>query len=77
MVGFEGIGRILIIVGVIVIVLGVILAFSGRLPMFGKLPGDIVIKRDGVTLYFPIVTFILISVGLTIVINLVLRFLSK
>jgi len=77
MTGFEGIGRILLILGIIVVVLGAVLAFGGRIPFLGKLPGDIVIKKDGVIFYFPIVTFLLISAGLTLIINLVLRFLGK
>ena len=77
MTGFEGIGRILLIVGIIVVVLGVLFAFGGRIPFLGKLPGDILIKRDGVSFYFPIVTCVLLSVGLTLIINFVLRFLGK
>jgi hypothetical protein len=37
--GFEGLGRILIVVGAVVVVLGVLLAFGGRIPLLGKLPG--------------------------------------
>ena len=75
--GFEGLGRILIIIGVIVLVLGLIIAFGGRIPLLGKLPGDIVISRDSFTFYFPIVTFLLLSLILTLIINLVLRFIGK
>ena len=77
MVGFEGLGRILIIIGVIIVVLGLLLAFGGRIPLLGKLPGDILIRKDGISFYFPIVTFLLLSVVLTIVINIVLRFMGK
>jgi len=77
MLGFEGIGKILIIVGVVIAVLGVLLAFGGRMPFVGKLPGDILIRKDGITFYFPIVTCILLSVGLTLVINFTLRFIGK
>ncbi len=68
--GFEGIGKVLVIVGAIIIVLGIVLIFSGRIPILGRLPGDIIIRRDGFTFYFPIVTSILISILLTIIINL-------
>ena len=57
--GFEGLGRILIVVGAVVVVLGVLLAFGGRIPLLGKLPGDILIKKDGVSFYFPIVSFLI------------------
>ncbi len=55
---FEGLGRILIIVGIVIVVLGLFLAFGARIPFLGKLPGDILIKKDGVSFYFPIVTFL-------------------
>ena len=74
---FEGIGKILIIVGVIVVIVGVLLAFGGRIPFLGKLPGDIIIRREGFTFYFPIVTFLILSAVLTLIINLIFRFLGK
>jgi len=72
--GFEGIGRILIIVGGVVVVLGLLLAFGKHIPLLDKLPGDILIKKDGVSFYFPIVTFLLLSAILTLTINFILRF---
>ena len=73
----EGIGKILLIAGGVIIVLGLILIFSHHIPFLGKLPGDIVIKREGFSLYFPLVTFILISIVLTVVINVILHFTGK
>jgi len=75
--GFEGLGRLLIIVGVVIAGLGLFLAFGGRIPFLGKLPGDILIRKDGISFYFPIVTFLLLSVVLTLIISFVLRFISK
>ena len=75
--GFEGLGRILIIVGIIIAVLGLFLAFGGRIPFLGKLPGDILIRKDGIAFYFPIVTFLLLSVILTLIINFILRFIGR
>jgi len=77
MLGFEGLGKILIIVGVVILVLGLFFAFGGRIPWLGKLPGDILISKEGFTFYFPIVTFLLLSVILTLIVNLVLRFMGK
>lgn len=74
--GFEGIGRILIIIGIIIVVLGFIFAFGERIPFLGKLPGDIVIKKDGISFYFPVVTLLLLSVVLTLIINFILRFIK-
>ena len=71
--GFEGIGRIIIIVGIVMVVLGLFLAFGARIPLLGKLPGDILIKKDGITFYFPVVTLLLLSVVMTLIINFILR----
>ncbi len=76
MLGFEGIGKIIIIAGVIMVVLGLILAFGSHIPFLGKLPGDILIKKNGISFYFPVVTFLLLSVILTLIINFILRFIK-
>jgi hypothetical protein len=73
----TGIGKILLIVGAIIVVVGLILVFSSHIPFLGKLPGDIVIKKENFTFYFPIVTMIIVSVVLTIIINVILRFIGK
>ena len=77
MTGFEGIGRVLIIVGIIIAVLGLLLVFGARIPLLGKLPGDILIKKDSFSFYFPIVTLLLLSLILTIIVNLILRFIGR
>lgn len=68
----AGIGKVLLITGGIIIVLGLILIFSQHIPFFGKLPGDIVIKKDGFSLYFPIVTFLILSIMITVIVNVIL-----
>ena len=65
-------GRIILIVGLVLVVIGGLAAFGVRLP-FGRLPGDIAIEGDRGGFYFPIVTMIVVSVLLTILINLVGR----
>ena len=64
--------RFLIAVGIVLIVLGVILSFSNSFSFFrlGRLPGDIVIKRDNFRFYFPLTTSILLSMILTLLIYL-------
>ena len=74
MTDFGGMGRVLIIIGIIFVVLGLLVSFGRRIPFLGKLPGDILIRKDGITFYFPIVTFLLLSVVLTIIVNVILRF---
>ncbi len=73
----TGIGKILLIVGGAIVVLGLILIFSPHTPFLGKLPGDIFIKRDGFSFYFPIVTLLLLSALLTIIINVILHFTGR
>lgn len=71
--GFEGLGRALMLMGVILLVLGVLLTFGGRLPGLGRLPGDIVIHRGNFTLYLPLATGILLSVILSIILSVFLK----
>ncbi|MBD3185166.1 DUF2905 family protein [Candidatus Poribacteria bacterium] len=66
----ELLGKSLIIFGVIIIALGGIILLSGRVSWLGKLPGDIRIKRDGFSFYFPITTCIIISIILTLLFRL-------
>lgn len=63
------IGKILIISGVILVILGVLAQIGGNFTP-PRLPGDIYIKRDNVTIYFPWVTTLLISIILTIILRL-------
>lgn len=63
-------GKFLMLAGIITLSLGVYLTISDRIPIIGRLPGDIVIKREGFTFYLPIITSLLISIILTIITNL-------
>lgn len=66
-------GKFLIFFGIIIILIGLMLLFFEKIPYIGKLPGDIVIKRENITIYFPITTSIIIS----ILLNLFLRIIIK
>ncbi len=70
--------RILIFTGLALLLIGGLVYVAARtgLPL-GRLPGDIRIERDNFSCFFPIVTMILLSVVLTIVLNVVVRFLNK
>jgi hypothetical protein len=59
-------GKIFIISGVILVVIGVLLILGDKIPWIGRLPGDIYIKRDKFTFYFPLMTSIIISILLTL-----------
>lgn len=63
----------LILAGGVMLLVGVALVFAPKLPFLGRLPGDIVAGGDRVTFYFPIVTMILVSVVLTLLLNLLPR----
>lgn len=70
----EGMPKILIIIGLLLVVLGVIwTVFPNALSWFGKLPGDIRYESGNTRVYFPIVTMIVISVVLSILLNLFRR----
>ncbi|MCL5290748.1 MAG: DUF2905 domain-containing protein [Bacillota bacterium] len=73
MVPFESMARILVFAGVIMMVLGGLLLLAGKIPGIGKLPGDIFIQRGNFSFYFPVVTSIVLSILLTLVLNLFFR----
>ncbi len=69
----DSIGKLLIYVGGGILILGLLLVLLGKVPGLGRLPGDILIRRDNVTFYFPLGTMILLSVVLTLLLNLISR----
>lgn len=66
-------GRALIILGIVILVVGIAVSLGPRLPFLGKLPGDISIHRGDTHIYIPLATGLLLSVILTVVINVILR----
>ena len=60
-------GKYLVVFGLLLVLTGLLLQFAGKIPFLGKLPGDILIKREGFTFYFPVTTCIFISVILSVV----------
>jgi Protein of unknown function (DUF2905) len=72
---FPQFGKLFIILGLIFLGIGVLLIFASHLSFgrLGRLPGDITIKRDNFTFYFPLTTSILVSIVLT----LIFSFLSR
>lgn len=69
----SGLGRALIFLGLVIVGIGILLTLVGKVPWIGRLPGDIYIKRDHFTFYFPIATSILISVVLSLLFYLFRR----
>jgi hypothetical protein len=66
-------GRLLVVLGVVLVAVGAALLFADRLPWLGRLPGDIRVERGNWRFYFPLATSLLISVVLTLLVNLFRR----
>ena len=63
-----GLGRVLIVSGVMLVVLGVLVSLGPRLPLrLGHLPGDIHIQGKNSSFYFPLATCLLLSVFFSLV----------
>jgi uncharacterized membrane protein YidH (DUF202 family) len=71
--GSRPLGLLLVGLGVLVIVAG-LLVWTGALSWVGRLPGDVRIEKENVRFYFPITSMILISLVLTLILNLLRRF---
>lgn len=73
----QTLGKFLMIGGLLMLVAGVVVYFAGdKLSWLGKLPGDIRIKGDDFSFYFPVTTMILLSVIVSVVIALIRKFLN-
>ena len=70
----SSLGKIIIVLGVTLVVIGGLVWLLGRsgLPL-GRLPGDIRIERENASFYFPITSMIVISIVLTVIVNLFFR----
>jgi hypothetical protein len=68
----EALGKLLLLVGIVLAALGGALLLAGKLGM-PRLPGDIVIRRDNFTFYMPLGLMLLLSLLLTVVLNLIAR----
>lgn len=68
----RSLGWLLLALGGLFLLLGALVLLAGRLPFLGRLPGDIRIEREGFTFYFPLVTCLLLSLLLTVLVNVIL-----
>lgn len=72
---FRELGRVLLTLGAFLVLSGAFFYFGGRLPFrLGRLPGDIVHEGKNSTFYFPIVTCVALSVGLSLLFWLISKF---
>jgi hypothetical protein len=66
--------KIIIILGIVLVAIGIVLLFIEKIPFLGKLPGDILIKKEHFTFYFPLTTSIIISIIISLILYLVGKF---
>ncbi len=67
------IGRTLLLLGGLIFVVGLVLTFAGRIPWLGNLPGDVALNRGNFQFYAPCGTMIVVSILLTILLNVIMR----
>jgi uncharacterized protein HemY len=68
------IAKTMILIGAVLIVIGLVLFLFQKTPFLGKLPGDILIKRENFTFYFPLTTGIIISIVISLILYLIGKF---
>jgi hypothetical protein len=68
----EGLGKLLLLVGTVLAAFGAVLLIAGKLGL-PRLPGDILIRRDNFTFYMPLGLMLLLSLVLTVALNLIAR----
>jgi len=73
----SSLGKFVAVAGAALLVLGGLIWLAGRIPALGHLPGDIRLQRGNVSCFFPLTTMIIVSVLLTVILNIILRLLRK
>ena len=66
-------GKMLVVAGGALLVVGLALMMAPRIPLLGRLPGDMTFERGGTRIYFPLATSVVLSIVLTILLNMWLR----
>lgn len=66
-------GKTLMVMGAVIVLVGALLTLSGKFPWLGRLPGDIHIRRENFSFYFPLATSLLLSVILSLILWLFRR----
>ncbi len=68
------IAKAIIFVGIVLVVIGIVMLLLPKALLPGRLPGDIVIKRDNFTFYFPVVTSLVVSIIISLILYLIGKF---
>ena len=61
-----GLGRSLILAGLVLVAAGLVVSYANRIPWLGKLPGDFTFRSGGLTVYLPLATGFLLSLILSL-----------
>jgi len=69
----TGLGKSLILLGLLIAAVGAVLTLAGKVPWLGRLPGDIFIKRENFSFYFPLGSCLLLSLLLSLILWLLRR----
>jgi len=73
MFNISSLGKVLVFFGVVLIIVGILFTLAPKIPWIGRLPGDICIKKENFTFYFPLGTCILLSILLSLIFILIGR----
>lgn len=76
----NALGRLIVVIGLSLVVLGLVLIVVSRVPLFkylGHLPGDIRIEGENFSCYLPLVSMLLISILLSLALNIIVRLLNR
>ncbi len=69
----DSIGKMLLFLGIFMVLSGLLFMLAGKIPHLGKLPGDISIHTKRMHFYFPLATSLIISLVLTLIVNIFIR----
>ena len=70
---FSHLGRLLIVIGLLIAGMGLVLILAGKIPWFGRLPGDFFFRGKNVSFYFPLMTSLIVSA----ILSLILWFINR
>ncbi|MBS4029267.1 MAG: DUF2905 domain-containing protein [Ignavibacteriales bacterium] len=71
------VGKLFIVFGIAIVGIGILLTFFDKIPLLGKLPGDISVKKDNFQFYFPLTTSIVLSVVLSLIFWMISNFSKR
>lgn len=73
----EPMARLMVGMGIVLVIVGGAVWLLAKTDVFGQLPGDIRIERDGFSCLIPIASSIILSILLTIVLNVIVRLMNR